>query len=241
MDEAGTRQLAIRGDPGRLAYPDICANCGAATRERLLVEKVFHRSYIHEPSFSVVYGVGVPFCPTCAGRHRTELPQTSPVLRLLTLLRTPLMITSGAFTLFTFLLLPDVLRRVTGDNPRSALLLGAFTAGFALIAALALMRAWSVTRAYRVPEPTSITGAFDFDDDEADTFEREWHTYRLANPVFAAAFATANARRVRQADPGELRRRSRLGCLASAGDQPSQEGGPPGPVLIRTARHVVRE
>jgi hypothetical protein len=71
--------------PRQLRWPELCANCGAPAAERIPIAKAFARTYVittrrvDDPfKFSVPH-FDVPFCGTCASRHRQLAVTVSPI------------------------------------------------------------------------------------------------------------------------------------------------------------------
>jgi hypothetical protein len=191
-----TNTAELIGAPRKLAFPQACASCGTPAGRRIRVEKVFRREHGEQPATFAVVGVDVPFCTTCTARHRSEVKHLPAGQRMLTLLRSVLLVPAAGFSIVALTLVAPLANRVADGNWHDALSFLGLVAGFG---ALGLACAWTAMRQshrYRVTEPTSVTSAFDFSDDLSETFERERHSYQLRSPRFAEAFVAVNASRV---------------------------------------------
>lgn len=207
---AHPHRLEIRGSPRSLSWPDVCANCGAPTLDRLLVRKAFYRrsrrhSYSDIPGYRVV-AADVPYCGVCAARHRDAVPQVSFVRRWATFLFNPAHIATIGFAVLLYLVGPSLVAGVLAA-PHD-------TAGWGFLGALVFGLVWTpaiiwwMTRPDRFERQTEITKACDISPDVAVFYERRRHLYTLRNQAFADAFARANAARIWTA--GDQRRSSRL-------------------------------
>jgi hypothetical protein len=76
--EPHPHRFMLRGHPGSLAFPPLCAYCGAAASRKLGYAKAFTRGYSDDtPSSHVVSPVQVPFCDPCLQRHEAgALPRS---------------------------------------------------------------------------------------------------------------------------------------------------------------------
>lgn len=93
----------------------------------------------------------------------------------------------GFVLIALFMLLPEA------DDP----VMFGFTVGFFLLGLASGWAAWRLSRRYRVRDPSSVTGTFDYSDGTSSRFERERRTYRLANRAFGEAFTAVNTERMR--------------------------------------------
>lgn len=201
-------RVELSGRLRSLAFPQRCANCGAATAERLHIRKVFSRSAgrLRRMSASTYPGyridsADVPYCPACIARDARERESVASRWRA----RLP------SFVLQSVPALPCLgfavfLLRTTGapmhagdaaDGFEHALVLLFGGSGLALIA-----RALWETRRYMVPNQTSITVAFDFGPDVSDLLDPgERRIYAMRDAAFAEAFMALNRERVWLPDP----------------------------------------
>ncbi len=195
--------MQLTGSPGKLAFPAVCARCGAPAGRRIRVEKVFSRSDGDLRTAYAVLRTDVPFCLTCTSKHRSEATGRPFGERVVSLFRSALLVPALGFAMAALWSLLQVIDHV--GSGESALRFAGLFAGFALLALVCTRAALRRTHRYRVAEPSSVTSAFDFTDDLSEMFERERHDYRLANPVFGDAFVAVNASRVWHSDSGRAR------------------------------------
>jgi hypothetical protein len=203
--------VELMGSPGKLAFPAVCARCGAPAGRRMRVEKVFSRSAGVHPTY-VVLRADVPFCLPCTSKHRSEATGPPFGERVVSLFRSTLLIPAFVLAVVALVLLPRAIDRL-GNDVNAALVFAAACAGLALAALLFLRGALRRTHRYRVTGPSSVTSAFDFTDDLSEMFERERHSYQLANRVFGDAFVAVNAARVWDGHHGRARDRGRSPVL----------------------------
>lgn len=194
-------RLELRGAPSELAWPQICANCGASASEQITVRKVFGR---HRPTrFGRGSGTGylidfrivpapVPFCLTCANQHRATVQPR-------------------AFNIVTNFIFSWAIIPVVGSSIIAYMIFQAVKSmsladpagrfGWSIFAVMIGAIVWCVGLWWRVSAPdrvehqTEITLACDFSRDVSEMFERERHIYAMRNQAFADAFAAANANR----------------------------------------------
>ena len=217
-------RLELRGWPRSLAFPPVCAYCGAPATERIAVRKAFARPRVHSNMYGrsrpyrgdTVITVRVPFCGRCAGQHRDTVQRISFMRRVRSLLLTPLLVPLAGFAFVFFNTLPPV-RDMSfhGPGAGSAWSIPAVMAfGFAWC----LFIAWVVSRSGRIEQQTEITRACDFSDDVSRLFERERHIYAIRDRTFFDAFAAANHGRVWSADDdARSSRRHVLAIIATVG------------------------
>lgn len=190
------QSFVVTGGLGEVVKPDLCANCGCPTSERLLVEKVFERRDSDSPTAYSIARVNVPFCPTCIRRHREEVKPVTPLARLLLCFRSGTGV-GGAFSAaFGLWLFPKFLPRMLRGDLTNLLVFSAIPGLFFLIAYGCFRAAWDETEHLAVIPATSITSAFDYSDNCAQTFDVERRIYTLRNERFAQAMLEANRDRV---------------------------------------------
>jgi len=215
--EPHPHQVELTGPLGSLGFPDRCANCGAATRERLAVQKVFGRNAGRRRRVRSRYYRGyridtaqVPYCGACIARDVRE--RQSVASRWRTRL--------GAFLLEAFpALFPlafavflltaiDLPRKVGYASPGFEQIVGLLF-GSAAVGAIAY--AWWGTRRCLVPRQTSVTLAFDFSPDVSDILDHSpRRVYAMRDAGFAEAFIALNRDRVWQPDPTAVRAEMRV-------------------------------
>jgi hypothetical protein len=186
-------RVEVDGWHGALVMPDLCAYCGAPASERLLVQKVFTRTYgvlDDRVMEHAIAGVQVPFCPACLTRHRAE----APVLTRLQYVGSGLGSQMGLYALFsgaaTLFCAKEALVAMVG---RGTVVVPAVIGGlFGLMTARALRLSWGATTRLRIPEQSDITRALDFSDDMSDGYRREQRIYAIRDASFARAFRTLN-------------------------------------------------
>jgi hypothetical protein len=192
--------LELRGSPNELTWPRICASCGAAASEQIVVKKAFrprprrsHRGKAPSMRPYRITGVPVPFCGACAAEHRATVQPPSMAKKLTVFLVNPLIIPVVGSAWVTSKLLDGV----RGMSFRES---GGWL-GWGLIALMGATCVWSVflmwqtTRASRLDPRTAITRACDFSEDVSELFEPERRIYAMQNKTFAEAFAHLNAAR----------------------------------------------
>jgi hypothetical protein len=106
-------RLEVRGAPRSLVWPDICANCGGAATERIRIRRAFYRRgrgrrYAGWFGYRVV-SADVPFCGSCAARHRATVPRVSWLRRYRWFLLNPAHIATIGFAVLLAMALPSVL------------------------------------------------------------------------------------------------------------------------------------
>ena len=218
-------RLELRGAPSALAWPRLCANCGAPASEQITVRKVFSRrsptrfgrrgasGYVID--FRIV-PAPVPFCLTCANQHRATVePRAFNFITDFIFSWAILPVAGSSF--FAYLTF-QATRNLSLADPAGRV-------GWGIFAVLVAGVVWCVVLWWRVSAPdriehqTEITRACDFSRDVSEMFERERHIYAIRNKSFADAFAAANADRAWTAqDQAHSRRYSwvySLGFLAA--------------------------
>jgi len=210
-------RVELTGTLCSLAFPNRCANCGAATTERLPVRKVFGRSSGYQRrAFSRKY-IGyridtarVPYCPACIAQDARERGSLASRwrsrLRGMLIRAFPAVFPVG----FAVFLLTTIQPPAHADNAAAgferalALLFGLSGAGL-------LAYAWWDTRNCMVPRQTSVTLAFDFSPDVSDILDHaQRRVYTMRDPTFAEAFTALNRERVWNPDPRAVRAEMRV-------------------------------
>ena len=181
-----------------IAWPSLCANCGAATDDRLTVRKVFNRprSVRRVSRGFQRYTIGaadVPYCADCAARHRELVPRRTVLGDAWRMLWPVLIPMVGAAWFLNLTLRIALEEQARGEM--AARYIWGMPALFGFILAWCLAIAWWSSRNARVERQTEVTRACDFSDDVSRIWERERRIYALRNERFARAFADANAGR----------------------------------------------
>lgn len=205
----GSGIIELTGAPRKLSFPQACASCGTPAGRRIPVEKVFERQRGSQPIRFRVVRVEVPFCTTCLGKHRDEAKHLPAGQRMLSALRSVMLIPAAAFAVTGVVLLVPFSHQLGDRDWGSALVYLALAVSAVLFAIGCGTVALRRSHRHRVAEPTSVTSAFDFTDDLSELFERERHSYNLRNARFAEAFVAVNATRVW--DDQDRRRNTRAG------------------------------
>jgi hypothetical protein len=188
--------VELRGAPKTLVWPPICANCGAGASERIRIHRAFYRRARwgrggpHAPSYDTVTA-DLPFCHTCAQRHRTEVRRVSTFRRWRSFIVNPVHIATIGVTIM-FLKMDVSWRDLQGLGPKG--LWVASTPVLALLIAIGL--AFWYTRPDRFEPRSEITKACDVSKNVSLEFGAKRHMYSLRNKAFADAFIAANRDRV---------------------------------------------
>lgn len=202
----GRCELELTGPLSRIAFPPLCANCGAAASRRIRLEQVFCDSDSETGQLSYrVVGIAVPFCPACTTQHQREVRRVTLAERLLLLFRSWLVIPSIGSSLTALWFFAQMARRVAVD-PAGTLFFGLACALFSGIASICWAGAWRDTRRHAVPPDTSVTSCFAFSDNRARLLEPQRRLLRMRNQSFAQALAACN--RDRAWDPDSPRARA---------------------------------
>lgn len=224
-EESGAFAVEVVGSLDAARFPGLCVRCGARTDGRLRVAKLFwHDGGEEGSSYHYTAAVDAPACSGCVRAHEGELrPIPREVKRRL--LRSwlvaslPYFVPLAVCAWLLAVMAPELLEALAGGEPAEVAIWGAVCGFFAIMALVffrmimrggrPLVLAPNGTSAryahvergplgsrYVVPaEPTSLTGAFDFSDDESALFEPERHRFTFRNGDVAAEFAELNAHR----------------------------------------------
>ena len=213
-------QVELTGGLRSLAWPSICANCGAPASGRLTVRKVFIRPRMrgrhrHGMIKHTIPAAQIPYCAPCVQRHRELTPPTNVVQQALGVLFTPLLIPIVGSAIFGVITLRVVLD-MSPTDPYARYAWG-LPALFLFICMWSLFAAWHATQPARVEPPSEVTRACDFSDDVSRLFERERRIYAMRNKEFADALRHANHDRVWTAADDHRSGRRSLAVLAVGG------------------------
>ncbi len=212
-------RMELVGRLNGIDWPHICASCGTDTHERLTVRKVFGRprSHLrHSGSFSrqVIHCAQIPYCTSCAARHRALTPPRNLLVDLWRMLWPVLIPMAGSGWLFILTLRIEL--GVPSGDPYSKYAWG-LPALFAGIFVWCIVIAWYSSRALRVEKQSDVTRSCDYSDDVSWVWERERRIYALRNERFAQAFAVANAARVWRSDDDRRSKRTATAIITAAG------------------------
>jgi hypothetical protein len=210
-------RVELTGPLRSLGFPNRCANCGAATTERVPVRKVFGRNTGYRRRvFSRGYQgyridtVRVPYCSACIAQDARERDSLASRWRRrlggMLIRFFPAVFPLGfAGFLLTTIQPPTHPGEATGGFERAlALLCGLSGAGL-------LAYAWWDTRNCMVPRQTSVTLAFDFSPDVSDILDHaQRRVYTMRDATFAEAFTALNRERVWNPDPRAVRAEMRV-------------------------------
>jgi hypothetical protein len=197
---AHPHRFTLRGAPGTLAFPALCAHCGNPAPDKLPCSKVFRRVNSDAPNSHVVVSVAVPYCSACIAQHRSVTPPLTPLAKVLSSFSTGEMLGAVfpalAAAFLAYLGLKDLLR---GDLIGAAILL-AIGAAFGALARFQWRHVWEETEHLRVPPQSDVSRAFDFSDDMAPSFEPPRFVCTVRDARFAAAFEALNGQHAWVAD-----------------------------------------
>jgi hypothetical protein len=190
--EAGHR-LEIVGRLGDLAFPALCASCGAKAAATLVIARAFHRLE-GDDWIDVVDKVKVPFCSRCVTQHEHEdaLHPIEPALRPP---RWSAYLVPGIYAWLGLFLLLRVALDLVGRSMLGGLV-AAGGGGLCLLGScVGAVRSWRVPEHERVRPETSVMQAFGFTTELNDLMEPPRRAYFLANATFAGAFGQLNGER----------------------------------------------
>ena len=190
-------RVELSGSPGALSWPDLCPACGGPASEKLEVRKVFmrqSRSSRGRGRHWVIPSARIPFCSSCADRHRAERPPLTPFGYFGTMLRTGYVLTLIASVVMGTILMRGLLDGLDGQPiPEFALALMGF---FALLIVGSVFAMWRDTERLRVPAQTDVTRSCDYSDDLAGPFQTQRRIWAVRDPRFFEAFREANRERM---------------------------------------------
>jgi hypothetical protein len=210
-------RVELTGTLRSLGFPNRCANCGAATTERLPVRKVFARSSGYRRRAISRRYVGyridtarVPYCPACIAQDARERQSLASRWRSRLggiLIRSFPAVFPLGFAVFLLTTIEPA------TDPGDAA--GGFERALVLLFGLSGMGligyGWWDTRNYMVPKQTSVTLAFDFSPDVSDLLDHsQRRVYTMRDAAFAEAFTALNRDRVWQPDPAAVRAEMRV-------------------------------
>jgi hypothetical protein len=195
-------RLELRGSPGDLSWPGICAYCGEAATERIIVRKAFRPLPRSDGGSAVnglrAYRIGsapVPFCASCAARHQSTVQPPSKLRKVVSLVFNPLLIPAVGAAWFAKMVMDGGLVRRPLTDAGVLTDWGLFIL-FVATSLWSLFLMWRTTLDRRLDPQTEVTRACDFSGDVSNFFEGERRIYKIRNSAFAGAMAELNADRV---------------------------------------------
>jgi hypothetical protein len=195
--EPHDHRFIVRGDPGSLAFPPLCAWCGSAAARKLTYAKAFTRSYSSDtPSSHVVSTVQVPFCEACLQRHEAGARPRTPLANALASLMHSDSMGAVALGIAAVFVGGVCLKNLVKGNTGPLWVWAPLGAAFALMARAQARSGWANSAHQRVDPGTEITRAFDYGDTNENTFEAVRFTCTIRDPAFAAAFEALNRERM---------------------------------------------
>ena len=191
-------QLELRGAPHSVTWPDMCAHCGGGATERVRIRRAFYRhgrgrSYAGFFGYRVV-SADVPFCGSCAARHRDTVAQVSWFRRYRWFLLNPAHIATVGFAVLLVMVMPSVLDTpLTSTGGKVAWgLVGVFLFGIVWT----ISTTWWMSRPDRFEPRSEITSACAISHNLGQFFEGRRHLYGIRNQAFAEALERANQTRL---------------------------------------------
>jgi hypothetical protein len=180
--------VALIGSHRRVSWPPLCPACGAPAASHLEVAKIFGRRTRHagRGHYRFIVRMQVPFCQTCAERHRQLLV---PVPSLVgSFFRTPAILSLVGAVAVAIILWNVFLQDVDGISSQARwYALG----GIVLLVGFGMVVTAREARYLRVPPLTEVARACDFSDNLGFPFGRR-RLYAIRNAAFADAFTRAN-------------------------------------------------
>jgi len=212
-------KLELRGSPGTLAWPRICAHCGELASEQIVVKKAFRplpRRVGTGGNGLRHYRIGsapIPFCARCSATHRATVRRPSIVSQVLRLVINPLIIPVVGSAWLGLNALDGWRHNPIADPgrvPEWAVVLFLFG-----VTVWCLFLVWRTTAPSRLESQTEITQSCDFSQDVSGTLERERRIYSLRNKAFAEAMEAGN--RALVWTPEQQARSMKLGFILGVG------------------------
>lgn len=186
-------RIELRGAPGSVTWPDLCAHCGGHAAERIRIRRAFYRrgrrSYRGPFGYRVV-SAPVPFCGSCAARHREAAARVSWFRRYRWFLFNPAHIATIGFGFLLAMMLPAASSTSMADSSGKVAWGLAGICVFGMVWTIAVT--WWMSRPDRFEPITEITSACTISNDVSQFFEGRRHIYGFDNQPFAQAFERAN-------------------------------------------------
>lgn len=185
MDDAPA--LEFVGAPAKLAFPELCANCGAATSKRMRIDRRLPRHPDSSAKFRLVHAQ-VPFCDACLREHRARLPRLGVGKLLGAVLTSPSTFLAIACGAGAWLVGMRIQALGLEARPYGLLAL----CGTLVLVLLRSLRAAARSVRLKTLRSSPVADAFDFSPDLSGRFEPRRHLYILRNSLFAAEFEALN-------------------------------------------------
>ena len=189
-DLPASQVIPLIGSHRRVTWPALCPACGAPAATHIDVAKTFGRRGRHSGPYRYIVRMRIPFCQSCADRHRRLV---KPVPSLIgSFFRTPALLSFIGAIAVAAILWTIFIQGGEGISA-GARLYALF--GIVSLVGLGVALTASDARFLRVPPLTEITRACDFSDNVGFPFGRR-RFYAIRNPAFAQAFTAANQHRL---------------------------------------------
>jgi len=191
-------RLEVRGTPGSLTWPDVCAHCGGGAAERVRVRRAFYRRARGRRSRGFfgyqVVSADLPLCPSCAVHHRATVPRVSWFRRYRWWLLNPAHIATIGCAVLLVATLPNELdpALISTGSLSTWGISGICVFGIVWIIGIT----WWKSRPDRFEPLSEITSACAISQNLSEFFERPRHLYGFRNQAFADAFGRLNQARV---------------------------------------------
>jgi hypothetical protein len=194
-------RLELRGSPGALSWPEMCAHCGEPATQRITVRKVFRplpRRHGRGRSGGFrayrIHAAAIPFCAKCIAIHEQTVRRPSIATQALHLIVNPLIIPVAGFAWMMTIFWRDFRTSPVGEPGRFPE--WAIVAGLGAALAWCVYILWESTARTRLESQTEITRSCDFSEDVSGFLEKERRIYAIRNKPFADRMAALNADRV---------------------------------------------
>ena len=187
------RRFEIVGRLGDLAFPALCASCGAKAAATLVIARAFRR-LAGDDWIDVVDNVKVPVCSRCVRQHEHE-DALHPVVPAFRPPRWSAYLVPGIYAWLGLFLVLRVALDLVGRSMLGGLIAGGGGGLCLLGSCVGALRSWRVPEHERVRPETSVTQAFGFTTELNDLMEPPRRAYFLANATFADAFGQLNGER----------------------------------------------
>jgi hypothetical protein len=195
VPQDGAKQLAphpfrveLVGSLHQLAFPSICANCGAPSSGSLTVRKPF---VDEERGLYSIGEASVPYCDACIRDHSKESDSVPALRRLLACFGAHVIFAAVGAGLLALFLFTEAFGKLDTHSAGATPLFG-FGGVMALIAWGAFRTAHRRTEPFVIPVQSHTTLAFDFSDNLSSSLQPERRVYAMRNALFAKEFGELN-------------------------------------------------
>lgn len=183
--------VKVRGRPD---FPPVCPKCAMPANEKLEIGKRFVRAASRgKRRYDYIHYL-VPFCGSCATKHRAEeKPAREEANR--NRLRRALFAGTGATVIAAALAVfyTTVLDTDFGYTGETVTLL---LTGLLLVFVLVALLYWFNSPEFTVFPPTQITESVHFSDDLSTGFEPQWREFKFTQMAYTRSFAELNQKRL---------------------------------------------